>query len=195
MPANVLVPERVLTVEDFFSPDECAQYIALSEGAGYGDAPVRTRLGEIMRQDVRNNARVVWDDTELAASLWERIREYVPSPLFGREAIGLNERFRFYRYDAGQTFKPHYDGFFKRDNGEKSQVTFMIYLNEEFDGGATRFDIKRVGDFDVVPRTGMALLFYHNLLHEGAPVIAGRKYVLRTDVMYGPASSNVEDDD
>lgn len=30
----------------------------------------------------------------------------------------------------------------------------------------------------------MALVFVHRHLHEGAPVIAGRKYVLRTDVMY-----------
>jgi len=30
----------------------------------------------------------------------------------------------------------------------------------------------------------MALVFIHRQLHEGAPVIQGRKYVLRTDVMY-----------
>jgi prolyl 4-hydroxylase len=32
----------------------------------------------------------------------------------------------------------------------------------------------------------MALLFDHHLLHEGAAVMSGRKYVLRSDVMYGP---------
>jgi hypothetical protein len=30
----------------------------------------------------------------------------------------------------------------------------------------------------------MALGFVHLQLHEGAPVVRGRKYVLRTDVMY-----------
>lgn len=193
MQPKVLLPERIVTVEGFFSPAECAQYISLSEGAGYGDAPVHTRLGEVMRQDIRNNARVIWDDEALAASLWERISPCVPSPLFGREAIGLNERFRFYRYDVGQTFKPHYDGTFTRENGEKSQVTFMIYLNDDFDGGQTRFDVSRIGELDVVPQTGMGLLFFHNLRHEGAPVLSGRKYVLRTDVMYSPTSSSVED--
>jgi hypothetical protein len=34
------------------------------------------------------------------------------------------------------------------------------------------------------PERGMALGFYHLQIHEGAPVIHGRKYVLRTDVMY-----------
>ena len=31
---------------------------------------------------------------------------------------------------------------------------------------------------------GKALVFLHLLLHEGAPVTGGRKYALRTDVMY-----------
>jgi len=30
----------------------------------------------------------------------------------------------------------------------------------------------------------MALVFAHFQLHEGAPVLEGRKYVLRTDVVY-----------
>jgi hypothetical protein len=30
----------------------------------------------------------------------------------------------------------------------------------------------------------MALLFHHPILHRGDPVAVGRKYVLRTDVMY-----------
>ena len=39
-----------------------------------------------------------------------------------------------------------------------------LFLNDGFAGGATRFH-----DFDVevVPRTGMALLFQHALWHEG----------------------------
>jgi hypothetical protein len=32
----------------------------------------------------------------------------------------------------------------------------------------------------------MALIFEHQLLHEGAAVTQGRKYVLRSDVMYNP---------
>jgi hypothetical protein len=30
----------------------------------------------------------------------------------------------------------------------------------------------------------MALIFRHECLHEGRPVLDGTKYVLRTDVMY-----------
>jgi hypothetical protein len=30
----------------------------------------------------------------------------------------------------------------------------------------------------------MRLLFEHSLVHQGAPVLRGHKYVLRTDVMF-----------
>ena len=38
----------------------------------------------------------------------------------------------------------------------------------------------------MTPERGKALVFYHRQLHEGMPVVRGRKYVLRTDVMYRP---------
>lgn len=95
--------------------------------------------------------------------------------------VGANERFRCYRYDVDQRFAPHYDGAFARNDDERSLLTFMVYLNESFRGGETHFH-----DFDVrvTPKTGMALLFQHFLLHEGRYVNEGVKYALRTDVMY-----------
>ena len=36
----------------------------------------------------------------------------------------------------------------------------------------------------VTPKTGTALLFNHDTLHEGQPATAGSKYILRTEVMY-----------
>jgi hypothetical protein len=57
----------------------------------------------------------------------------------------------------------------------------MVYLNGGFSGGETNF-----GEVRVTPETGLGLLFDHYLLHEGTAVISGRKYVLRSDVMYGP---------
>lgn len=102
-------------------------------------------------------------------------------------AIGVNERLRFYRYDVGQQFDWHRDGYFERDYGERSVLTFMIYLNEEFTGGETTIEgltSAGLSDDKVVPKTGLALVFAHPLLHKGEPVTEGRKYVLRTDVMY-----------
>lgn len=187
MQRTVIVPDRIFTIDNFFTPDECAHYIALSERSGYEAASVQTLTGAQMRPDIRNNARLILDDATLSTSLWQQLQPFVPSPLWKREAIGLNERLRFYRYDVGQTFKPHYDGSFKRENGERSQITFMVYLNDDCTGGETKFDLPYPhGEVSVQPQAGRALLFWHNLRHEGAPVWSGRKYVLRSDVMYGP---------
>ena len=103
----------------------------------------------------------------------------------------MNERFRFYRYDPGQRFAPHFDGYFGRENGDRSQLTFMVYLNSDFVGGETKFyDENRTVRLTVRPAQGMAVGFEHLQLHEGAPVVSGRKYVLRTDVMYAPVRTN-----
>jgi hypothetical protein len=67
----------------------------------------------------------------------------------------------------------------------------MVYLGGGCAGGETVIyfqddGLTRRGDWElrVTPTAGKALVFYHYLLHEGAAVTAGRKYVLRTDVMY-----------
>lgn len=183
-----IIPNRIITLDNFFSLEECAHYIQASENSGFDAASVTTNSGQAMMPEIRNNSRVIWDDESLSEALWQRVTPYVPSPLFRREAIGLHERWRFYRYEVGQAFKMHFDGSVKRENGERSQVTFMIYLNDDFEGGETRFALPQSPEIiSVEPRAGMALLFLHNLRHEGAPVLSGIKYVLRSDVMYSPA--------
>jgi prolyl 4-hydroxylase len=174
------VAEGIFTVPDLLTPEECREYIALTEAIGYTAAPITTAGGFKMRPEIRNNTRVIVDDADRAAELWGRLRDHVPPFLRGRQAIGLNERFRFYRYDPGERFAPHRDGSYRRENGEESLLTFMVYLSEGFDGGETAFP-----GASVTPKIGMALLFEHQILHEGAAVTRGRKYVLRSDVMFG----------
>ena len=175
--------DRIFLIHDFLTAAECADFIARSEAAGYGDAPISTASGFVLRKDIRNNERVMSDDPELAGLLFERARPLLPAEWFGWELSGLNERFRYYRYDPGQYFAPHTDGYFERGNGDRSHLTFMVYLNGGFEGGETLFQQGREV-LVVTPRAGMVLAFYHKMLHEGAAVRQGRKYVLRTDVMY-----------
>lgn len=170
---------HIFTVRDFLSSDECARYTALAERHGFGDAPINTQFGPIVEKEIRNNERVIVDDAALANAIWQRSQDYVPALLAGFRAVGINERFRFYRYDSGQTFRWHRDGYFQRQSGERSRLTLMVYLNDDFEGGETRFE-----EVVVKPERGMALGFVHHLLHEGAEVKSGRKYVMRTDVMY-----------
>jgi predicted 2-oxoglutarate/Fe(II)-dependent dioxygenase YbiX len=175
--------ERVFVIHDFVSNEECRRFIDVSEQAGYGEAPITTGSGFVMRKDIRDNARVISDDPALAAELFERARPFLPEEYFGWRLVGLNERFRYYRYDRAQKFDRHTDGYFQRENGERSHLTFMIYLNDGFEGGSTNF-YHLHPTLKVRPAAGMALVFMHRVLHEGAPIIEGRKYVLRSDVMY-----------
>ena len=176
----------VLTVANVLTAEECARLVARIDALGPTDAPITTSRGFVMNPDIRNNKRVMIDDRELARDLFERVRGALPARLFERHASGANERFRCYRYEPGQRFAPHYDGAFERDVNERSELTFMVYLNDSFTGGTTRF---HDFDIDVVPRTGSALLFQHRLLHEGCEVRAGVKYVLRSDIMYSSLAS------
>jgi predicted 2-oxoglutarate/Fe(II)-dependent dioxygenase YbiX len=188
MPEPDWLTDEVFVVEDLLSPQECEEYIELSESLGYEEALVTSPYGQILRTDIRNNQRVIYDDQELADEFWQRIEDLVPTKKDNYWAIGVNERFRFYRYDPGQQFDWHQDAPFERDNSERSFWTFMLYLNDGFEGGETSFNDsysdRPFGDFQVVPRTGMALFFIHSVYHKGEPVIQGCKYVLRTDVMY-----------
>ncbi len=182
--------DYVFVVHGFLAQAECERFIRIAETVGFDEAPVSTRLGPMMRKDIRNNSRVMFDDAELACQLWERARPWLVNPWRDRTAIGLNERFRFYRYEPGQRFAPHYDGAYERPNGERSEFTFLIYLNDDFVGGATRFYQPEI--FDVCPKAGSLLVFHHPQLHEGVILESGTKYVLRTDVMYAVrAAENV----
>ncbi len=181
---------EIFVIHHFLTPEECAEFIAASEAVGYGDAPITTGAGPVMFKELRNNDRVMIDDPAAAAMLFKRVRPFLPERELEWEPSGLNERFRYYRYARGQKFDWHCDGEYHRDNGEKSKLTFMIYLNGGIAGGETMFHLHegRVGDADadlrVMPWTGKALLFRHELLHTGAMVLDGVKYVLRTDVMF-----------
>jgi hypothetical protein len=98
-----------------------------------------------------------------------------------RLLLELSQEVCCYRYQPGQRFAPHYDGAFFRSDDEVSHLTLLVYLNEDFIGGETRF---YVPEALIKPRTGMALFFQHRLLHEGCEVRSGTKYVARSDVMY-----------
>lgn len=175
----------VFTVEDFLTKQDCVALIAESERRGFEEAAINTAAGQQVVKSVRNNDRVIFDDLSLAATWWSRCSEFFPAS-FGRwAACGLNERFRFYRYRPGQRFSPHRDGSFQRNASEMSWMTFMVYLNDGFEGGRTRFDLNDEAEPVVIePHSGRALVFIHDRLHEGEELVSGINYVLRTDVMY-----------
>lgn len=176
MKAFHLIENRIITIDNFFTAKECKEYIGLSEKLGYEAAKLDT--GKVV-SEIRNNERVFYKNQELADLIFERGKELFVPMIGNSEVVGINELFRFYKYEKGHKFKGHQDGNFIRNASEASYFTFMIYLNDGYEGGETTFLKHRI-----VPKEGMALIFLHKLYHEGSEVLEGRKYVLRSDVMY-----------
>lgn len=42
------------------------------------------------------------------------------------------------------------------------------------------------------PKAGMAICFYHNILHQGGNVTSGQKYIMRTDVLFERVDSGAD---
>lgn len=195
MQPTYVSPDRdIFTVESIFTEDECQSLIRQGEAMGFEAASVTTDSGAQMMPNVRNNDRVVYDDAAFAASLWERVKAYVPQQIDGYPAVGLNERLRLYRYDPGQRFKRHQDGRVYTADGRVSRLSSLIYLNAGYKGGETIVrEYTTVDDqtikheFIITAEAGKGLFFIHERKHEGAVIRSGRKYLLRTDVMYAGA--------
>ena len=168
---------QISTLDDVLSRPECDALLRLAADTGYTAAPITTAVGFVMRPDIRNNTRVILDDPDRARWLWDRLAPTVCRTC--PEAVGLNERFRFYRYQPGQFFNWHFDGAYRRNAREWSALTVLVYLDGDCEGGSTDLE----GAASVVPKSGRVLVFPHGIRHRGAPVTAGVKHVMRTDVM------------
>lgn len=168
-----------------FGSEECDDLIKLSEDCGYTESLLN--IGD--RQDVliesfKGNSRLLLiDDQEFVKSLLHRISSYIP----GLKLFGINERLRFSRYESGDKFRPHNDDSYCRpDNSTATLITLQIYLNQNFVGGETSFlDMcDNTECVPVKPITGMVLVMDHRISHEESVVNSGRKYTIRTDVLY-----------
>jgi hypothetical protein len=191
--------------------EECRRAIAVTEHLGYiEDAAVS------LPRSVRHNHSLTWVVDELTTNvLWSRCRSHMvdrADSFFGKQPLGLNGRFRFYRYQRGDYFGPHTDGSWpgsKVVEGQLqhnafedrwSQLTFLLFLNDNYQGGNTRF-LLRPDDFstkntdrkhksvDVRTPFGGALCFPHgthpfHCVHESTEILSGTKYIVRSDVLF-----------
>ncbi len=177
------------TVPSLYTPADCDAILASAAGGPWLPATVNRQNGREVDARLRNNTVAVLHDRALAAEAFDRVEPHVPPTMTteierGRaelEVAGIHLPLRIYRYEIDQFFGVHEDQSYFSDDGAQSLLTFMVYLNDEFEGGGTEFVDQ--GEL-IVPKTGMALLFQHRVLHAGRPVTKGVKYVLRSDVLY-----------
>eukprot|EP00730_Choanoeca_flexa_P017402 TRINITY_DN8380_c0_g1_i4.p1 TRINITY_DN8380_c0_g1~~TRINITY_DN8380_c0_g1_i4.p1 ORF type:complete len:198 (+),score=27.11 TRINITY_DN8380_c0_g1_i4:218-811(+) len=172
-------------------PSECAAIIDVMDQVGLNPASEKDkhpRKGEAYLD--RENATFI--DPKINDALFSRLQPFVPT-VDGKAATGLFERLRYYIYRRGQRFDQHVDTSVHSSLGT-SEYTFLVYLNGQeeslppLQGGETVF-YKNVRTVlaSVAPEAGAALLHAHGrrcLMHEGAQVTKGSKYMLRSDVMF-----------
>ena len=217
--------KRAIVVKGMLSEEECEKMVAFIDAH---DRPAENEGDVVMvaassTPSHRNNQRVPISSEALSEVLFSRIASVLCSikedaitctsenaHTFLNEGFGmtgewklhsLNSRFRLCKYHPGGHFGPHYDSDFVIDPMRKRSLkTFMIYLNDNYEGGTTNFAESHDMNKDEVQGIycsppdkvyaslkacrGDCLVFDHRLLHEGQQVTNGMKYLIRSDIMY-----------
>ena len=210
----------LLELSSVLSSQECAEIIKNADKCIFENVSDKYRFGK-----QRNSSRLLTLDTTLAENLWQRIFKVLFKEIIDKEVStqplgfdvtrgvwdldGLNEAIRINKYSAERKgfFGPHKDAQFCPNGDERSIMTFLIYLNEDFKGGETCFyfpkdsslsskgmtikeEIKLHGGLEngykcvkIVPKIGHAVLSSQSILHEALKVRRGTKYILKTDVV------------
>jgi hypothetical protein len=166
-----LIRERIFTLDRTLSPQECAVVIGWAEAAGFLPWPEEVEAA---------GARCVVDESvplDLWIALAERLRLSA-----GCASVRSREPLVVERFDAGQRAWPGLPGSAETDQKGETRLTVVLHLNDGFAGGETAcYPADR--PVVVTPRAGAGMAFPSWLAGEELPVRAGRKYVLRTEVI------------
>jgi len=232
---GVLGQGPAFVLHDVLSKLVCEQLIHVTEQLGFGSYQAGKNCHGAMQvlvsQEVANCVGQVIS-RHVAIDEVEKRRTEMDGPDKFEDVrlvySGLNRRWRVYRYAPGgeETFAPHIDAGFPPsglsadgseliwdatddDDNVVSRLTVLMYLNDDFVGGETKF-YQPLSELDdalgttppliasVRPVAGSVLVFpqavteeavdyarKHWPVHEGAPVKSGRpKYVIRSDVLF-----------
>ena len=176
---------EVVVAHALIDESSCDEWVERAEEVGFEMGPIFTEEGERVAIHIRDCLEAVFEDEEAADLLTEALAaRFVGSPWLDG-FVGAHPRLRVFRYSEGQAFAPHTDAHIDADDGvSRSEVTMLLYLNDDFGGGETAFPDGWDDGQIVTPRKGSVLCFEHDLLHEGRAITSGVKYVLRADLLF-----------
>lgn len=178
---------RIITFDRFLSPQACRWIIEKArpnlEAARIKNAERGGANADAIRTNTGTGFSVL--DTDLVIQLTHaRIASAIGVPVMHQEPTNI------LRYEPGQEYKPHFDfidpgvAHFARELQQVGQrtVTFLIYLNDDYAGGATAFP--RL-DWSFKGRQGDAIAFWNvtdgrpdtRTLHAGTPTTDGEKWL------------------
>lgn len=200
---EILFPGRIWVVKNYFSAHECQEWMDRVSSSTAAMEKIQQRGTKYIA--ARECFRTQYHDADLAHCLYQRLEQTVPKlgAMLSQQqqdnqpyddwrppkerAVSFNPNIRLYRYDKGMQFARHIDESNVVEGMGVTRVTVLIYLSD-CQGGATRFFVDHQPDVCFAPVVGAMLLHVHGdeccLEHQGDPVLAGTKWVLRTDVVY-----------
>lgn len=159
--------EGIWQIGGLLNAEDCAALILQAEATGFQVARMQN-MG-------RNNREVFLHNQAAVQEIGMRLHKRIPQSF---QLTGIGQSLECYRYQEGEFVAPHRDASRRISDSAWSNLTLVIYLNDEFEGGSTTFPQQGV---TVNPELGKAVLFEHSLMHEGAIVSKGLKYIVRTD--------------
>ena len=177
------------TVEGFVPPAVCDWLVKRAEPLLRPASVYDPETGVPRLERARTNSSVEFDIVNVDVVMMlvrARIAAVTGLPTVAMEPVQV------LHYQVGQSFEPHFDVLdptveaYARDIAARGQriATFLLYLNDDYEGGATTFP--RVG-VEHRGRKGDAMYFANIdaatkpdplTLHAGAPPLSGTKWVL-----------------
>lgn len=201
-----LIKDSAWVVEDLLTMTECQK---LLHRANMLKISSKTAAGDVRH---RNSMTVALDDEELAAVVFDRIRDLIPQvikvdedcsnpglchskeDLYGTwKPYGLNHRWRIVCYPGRGHFGPHRDGCYLIDEHHRSLITINGYLTDRpiGYGGATRF-VKDDIDVHFNEEDGIFTTAEEDVIHRVEADKAGKAVVFLHDLMHDGEPLNDE---
>lgn len=178
---------RVVTFERFLDPAACNWIMQRARPSLDAARVKNAELGGANAHAIRTNTGMGFSliDTDLVIQLAHaRIAAAINAPVAHQEPTNI------LHYALGQEYRPHFDfidpgvAHFAHELQTVGQrtVTFLIYLNDDYEGGATAFP--RL-EWSFKGKTGDALAFWNvtdgnpdpRTLHAGTPTTNGVKWL------------------
>ena len=186
-------PYYIQEIPHFLTIDECKKIKELSQG-GLTKSRVYTSDTDIEDSNVRISEQCWLKDLDdpLLITISERIAKITHTD------VKSQEEFQVVKYKEGGFYKPHYDACNKETDDCKRLnkglgprfITFIMYLNDDFEGGETHFPNI---DKSIKPEMGKAAIFYNvdnegeilpKSLHGGLDVKGGEKWIANKWIRY-----------
>ena len=174
----VMVNDFIRTYDNFLSEPICNQLIDCVEESN--ERVEKNRKPNFYQRNIGNDPAY----SGLYQNFSKLSYEYFSDLNYTEDSLPIKygfEELRIKKYDVGDEFDRHVD--VADYSSAKRWLACQVYLNEDFKGGETKFDIH---DTIIKPKTGRVLVFppLWTYPHAGLPVVEGKKYILTTYFHY-----------